>query len=69
LSCPPDALLDCTYNVGEDTMVNTEIVNAITSTDADATSPHNSISYAITNNPTPPFSIDSVSYTLTHMST
>jgi len=64
LSCPADALLDCTYNVPEDTATNTVIVDAITSTDADATEPHNSISYSITNNPTPPFSIDSVSYTL-----
>ena len=61
LSCPADALLACTYNVPEDTIINSVIVDSITSTDADATNPHNSISYSITNNPTPPFSINAVS--------
>ena len=65
LSCPPDAMLACTYRVPEDTVVNTEIVNSITSTDQDATQPHNSVTYEITNNPTPPFSIGRVSCTIT----
>ena len=59
LACP--ALLACTFNIPEDTALNSVVVNRITSTDQDIDPAHNTIAYSITNNPTPPFSIDPVS--------
>lgn len=65
LACPPSARLACTFDVREDTAVNTVVVNSITSTDQDADTMHNTIRYSITNTPVPPFSIDRVSHSLT----
>ena len=61
LACPTSARLACTFDVSEATAINSVIVDRITSTDADVDPDHNSVAYSITNNPTPPFSIDSVS--------
>ena len=61
LACPTTARLACTFDVSEATVINTVIVDSITSTDQDIDPAHNTIAYSITNNPTPPFSIDSVS--------
>ena len=61
LACPANALLACTFNVPEDTAINSVVVDRITSTDQDIDPAHNTIAYSITNNPTPPFSIDPVS--------
>ena len=62
LACPASARLACTYDVPENTVPTTVIVDRITSTDQDPDPNHRSIAYSITNNPAPPFQIDTVSF-------
>ena len=60
LACPADAQLACTYRVPENTPTGTVIVNSITSSDQDTDPIHNTITYSISNSPTPPFDIHPV---------
>ena len=61
LACPASVQAPCTFDVPENSPEDFTVVDRITSTDQDVDPTHNTITYSISNVPSPPFYIDPVS--------